>query len=247
LLTLLDLLDKNIPGKSSTFAVVGERTPENRDEILAGRLLAFTAEINPHMASNQFENSRVSEGTLRAGSQAPQDVKAATTEPEISNMIAEGSPASPEPSITVTNLPKMRGLVAASTLSGYRVLKAGGEELGNIEEVMLDLKGGQIAYAVLSFSGFPGIGNKRFPVPWSALQIDPGEQAFVLDIDRQTLEGAPDFDKDNWPDMADPAFSRVLHKHYGTAPYWERTAADAGNSSRGEHPPASRYQPEMRH
>jgi len=209
------------------------------------------------MASNQFENSRTSEGTLRTERRTSQGAGASTTEPEISDMIAEGGPASPDPGIpgtdrsvtdrTMVNRPKIRGLVAASTLIGDRVLKPAGEELGNIEEIMLDLKSGQIAYAVLSFSGFPGIANKRFPVPWNALQIDPGEQAFVLDIDRQTLEGAPDFDKDNWPDMADPAFGRVVHKHYGTTPYWERSAADAANSTRGEHLQAPRYQPEVRH
>jgi sporulation protein YlmC with PRC-barrel domain len=157
------------------------------------------------MESNQFENSRVSDAT-----------------PEISNMITEGSPAPPEADVAAPDRPKTHRLSPASTLMGARVLKsASGEELGHVEEIMLDLKSGRIAYAVLSFSGFPAIGNKRFPVPWNALEIDRDE--FILDMDRRTLEGAPDFDKDNWPDMADPAFSRVLHTHYGAAPYWRHT------------------------
>jgi sporulation protein YlmC with PRC-barrel domain len=203
------------------------------------------------MATNQFENSRVSEGTLRTERRESQDRNSKLAETEISNMIAEGSPASPAGNIPTAERPvsgraKIRGLVAASTLIGDRVLKPEGEELGNIEEIMVDIKSGQIAYAVLSFSGFPGIRNKRFPVPWNALQIDTGEQAFTLDIDRSTLEGAPDFDKENWPDMADPAFGRVVHKHYGTTPYWERTASSPGNSTQGKHLPASRHQAEMR-
>ena len=160
------------------------------------------------MASNQFENSRVSEGTLRP---TPQD---AVTDREVSDMIAEGGPALPASGT--------RGVSAASTLLGRRVLTAAGEQLGNIEEIMLDLRNGRIAYAVLSFSGFPGIANKRFPVPWNALRVDPAE--FILDIERKTFEGAPDFDKDNWPDMADPAFGRAVHKHYGQRPYWETTS-----------------------
>jgi len=184
------------------------------------------------MATNQFENSRVSEGTQQTERHASQEGDSTTTEPEISNMIAEGGPASREGAMLPMDCPRIRGLVAASTLIGNRVLKPEGEELGNIEEIMLDLKSGQIAYAVLSLRGFPGIGNKRFPVPWNALQIDPGEQDFVLEIDRKTLEGVPDFDKDNWPDMADLAFGRVLHKHYGTTPYWEHTAAAAGKSAK---------------
>jgi sporulation protein YlmC with PRC-barrel domain len=187
------------------------------------------------MASNQFENSRVSEGTLRS---TPQD---AVTAREISDMIAEGGPALPVGAVPIGT----RGISAASTLLGHRVLTAAGKELGNIEEIMLDLRNGRIAYAVLSFSGFPGIANKRFPVPWNALRIDPAE--FILDIDRKTFEGAPDFDKDDWPDMADPAFGRAVHKHYGQRPYWEHNAADTGIPLRGRREPSSDRRAETRH
>jgi sporulation protein YlmC with PRC-barrel domain len=203
------------------------------------------------MATNQFENSRVSEGSLRTERRASRESDSTTAEPEISNMIAEGGPsASGEATIAPTDRPRIRGVVAASTLIGNRVLTAAGEELGNIEEIMLDVKSGQIAYAVLSFSGFPGIANKRFPVPWNALQIDPGEQDFVLEIDRKTLEGVPDFDKDNWPDMADLAFGRIVHKHYGTTPYWERTQAAGGTRMarrRLDREPTTGYRAETRH
>jgi sporulation protein YlmC with PRC-barrel domain len=115
----------------------------------------------------------------------------------------------------------MRRLSPASTLLGDHVRNPAGEELGNIEEIMLDPESGCIAYAVLSFGGFLGISQKRFPVPWAALHVDEGEHDFVLDMDRKTLEGAPDFDKDDWPDMADPAFARVIHTHYCRQPCWE--------------------------
>src|SRR5580704_14822976 len=178
------------------------------------------------MASNQFENSRISEGTLRSERPAQRD---AIIDGEISDMIAEGGPADAVPTVSQVGMGDgARSISAASTLLGRRVLTAAGKELGNIEEIMLDLKDGRIAYAILSFSGFPGIANKRFPVPWNALRIDPSE--FILEIDRKTFEGAPDFDKDNWPDMTDPAFGRVVHKHYGQRPYWERAGADGGVS-----------------
>jgi sporulation protein YlmC with PRC-barrel domain len=203
------------------------------------------------MATNKFENSRVSEGTLQTGAQhdgnalkesraiSRDDVRDGFAEPpvskegnstamEVSDMIAEGGPVPTDRNIATASRLRMPGVVAASTLVGHPVLKSGGEQLGNIEEIMLDLKSGRIAYAVLSFTGFPAIGNKRFPVPWNTLQIHLGEREFVLDVDVKTLEGAPNFDKDNWPDMADPAFERVVHKHYGTAPYWEHTVAGAG-------------------
>jgi sporulation protein YlmC with PRC-barrel domain len=190
------------------------------------------------MAGKQFENSRVSEGTLRP---TPQD---ATPDSEISDMIAEGGPAFPAGAMPIVPV-GTGGVSAASTLLGHRVLTAAGEELGNIEEIMLDLRNGRIAYAVLSFSGFPGIANKRFPVPWNALRIDPGE--FILDIDRKTFEGAPDFDKENWPDMGDPAFGRAVHKHYGQRPYWEHTAADAGVPLRLRREATSDRRAEARH
>jgi sporulation protein YlmC with PRC-barrel domain len=203
--------------------------------------------VQLYMESTQFDNSRVSDAMLRTERPALQA--------EISNMIAEGSPVPPpEPGIAETGQPKMHRLAAGNTLIGTRVLKsAAGEELGNIEEIMLDLKDGRIAYAVLSFSGFPGIGNKRFSVPWSALEIVQDE--FILDIDRRTLEGAPDFDKSNWPDMADPAFGRVVHKHYGSMPYWQHTVPDAGDFTgekqlpdrSREYEPTAGYQSGSRH
>jgi len=166
------------------------------------------------MASNQFENSRVSEGTLRTD----------RTQSEIANMIAEGGPAPQE------DRPAIRSIAGASTLLGHSVMSSAGEGRGNIEEIMLDLRNGRIAYAVLSFSGFPGIANSRFPVPWNALQIVRDE--FILDLDRKTLEGAPHFDRENWPDMADPAFGRLVQRYYGgTRPDWQETVTDAGNSS----------------
>ncbi len=86
---------------------------------------------------------------------------------------------------------------------------------------MLDLESGQIAYAVLSFGGFLGIGDKLFAVPWKALELNSAEREFILDVDKKTLENAPGFDKDNWPDMADETWISNLHAHYGSAPYWD--------------------------
>ncbi len=65
-------------------------------------------------------------------------------------------------------------VLSASTLTGDRVRNAAGEDLGKVEEIMLDVPGGRIAYAVLSFGGMLGIGDKLFAVPWSALRLDTG-------------------------------------------------------------------------
>ena len=94
-----------------------------------------------------------------------------------------------------------------------------GENLGEIEELMIDLENGRVAYAVVSFGGFVGIGNKLFAVPFEALELDAENHCFVLDVPREKLEKAPGFDKDKWPDFADPRFRRA-----GLPPLRDRSA-----------------------
>jgi sporulation protein YlmC with PRC-barrel domain len=98
---------------------------------------------------------------------------------------------------------KYRRVLAASTLAGDSVRNSAGEDLGKVDEIMIDIPSGRVAYAVLSFGGVLGMGNKLFAVPWSALTVDEDEKCFVLDVNQKTLESAPGFDKDHWPDMAD--------------------------------------------
>ena len=90
----------------------------------------------------------------------------------------------------------------ADTLIGDSVVNGAGEDLGEIKAIMLDVESGRIAYAVLSFGGILGMGNKLFAIPWSALTLDAGEKRFVLDIAKDRLDNAPGFDKDSWPTMA---------------------------------------------
>lgn len=126
---------------------------------------------------------------------------------------------------------KFRRILSASTLAGDSVKNSAGEDLGKIDQIMIDLPSGRVAYAVLSFGGVLKIGNKLFAVPWSALRVDEDEKCFVLEVDQRTLETAPGFDKDNWPDMADVTWGSQIFKHYGITPYWEETAG--GRTMRG--------------
>jgi sporulation protein YlmC with PRC-barrel domain len=119
---------------------------------------------------------------------------------------------------------RYRRVMSAGTLAGDGVRNAAGDDLGKIEEIMLDVPSGRVAYAVLSFGGFLGMGNKLFAVPWNALTLDEQEHQFILNVDKQVLENAPGFDKDNWPDMADPNWSSEIYSHYGYTPDWETDA-----------------------
>jgi len=112
-------------------------------------------------------------------------------------------------------------LMTASTLEGDKVVNRQGDDLGEIDEIMIDVPRGRVAYAVMSAGGFLGMGEKLFAIPWNALTLDTDNKCFVLDVDKQRLEDAPGFDKDNWPSTPDTEFATRLHSYYGTRPYWE--------------------------
>jgi len=105
--------------------------------------------------------------------------------------------------------------MAADTLTKEKVVNEAGEVLGEIKHIMLDVTNGLIAYAVLSFGGFLGLGDKLFAVPWTALALDVENKWFVLNIDKKKLRDAPGFDKDHWPVMADPAWASQVRAYYG--------------------------------
>ena len=83
---------------------------------------------------------------------------------------------------------RYRRVLSASTLSGDHVQNAAGEDLGKVDEIMIDIVSGKVAYAVLSFGGFLRMGNKLFALPWSALSVDEDKKCFVLDINKTRLE-----------------------------------------------------------
>lgn len=107
-----------------------------------------------------------------------------------------------------------RRFMSAGSLIGDKVYNAQGEHLGKIEEIMLDTVDGKVGYAVLSFGGFLGVGDKLFAIPWAQLSLDEANKCFILNIDKERLQAAPGFDKDNWPDMADPTWSNRIRDYY---------------------------------
>lgn len=110
-------------------------------------------------------------------------------------------------------------LMCASTLTGNDVYNHKDEDLGDVKEFMLDTRTGRVAYAVLSFGGFLGMGDKLFAVPFNALKLDTVNKRFTLDVEKSRLESAPGFNKDSWPNMADQTWADSIHAWYGTKPY----------------------------
>ena len=116
------------------------------------------------------------------------------------------------------------GIVESDDIVGCRVENPKGENLGKIESIMLDLSEGRVIYAVLSFGGFLGMGDKLFPVPVDALSFRANEKGKVerciIDVDKETLKNAPGYDKDNLPSTADRSFASSVYTYYGFTPWW---------------------------
>jgi hypothetical protein len=117
-------------------------------------------------------------------------------------------------------------VLSSKTLTGNRVKNLQGEDLGNIEDLAIDIDSGRIAYAVLSFGGFLGLGDKLFAIPWEALSLETREgvltsdRIFILNVDKERLENAPGFEKNNWPNMGDRNWGNDIYSYYGYRPYW---------------------------
>jgi sporulation protein YlmC with PRC-barrel domain len=107
-------------------------------------------------------------------------------------------------------------LMGANTLLGNDVYNRDGQDLGDIKEFMIDMASGKIAYAVLSFGGLLGLGDKLFAVPWAALTLDTVNKRFTLNVPKEVLKNAPGFEKHRWPSMSDKTWASGVHEFYGT-------------------------------
>jgi sporulation protein YlmC with PRC-barrel domain len=106
-------------------------------------------------------------------------------------------------------------LLSSGSLTGTKVVNRSGEDLGHLEELMVDLSDGRVAYAVVSFGGILGIGNKLFAVPWEALNVDQEKEQIIMNANKESLENAPGFDKNNWPNSASRNWLDEVYNYYG--------------------------------
>jgi len=111
-------------------------------------------------------------------------------------------------------------LIAGSKVAGTSVYDTQGGKLGVIDDVMIDKETGRIAYAVMSFGGFLGIGDRHHPLPWSTLHYDRAVGGYVVNLDRRQLEGAPAYADDEDIQWDDEAWGRRVHDYYRAEPYW---------------------------
>jgi len=106
----------------------------------------------------------------------------------------------------------------ASAFIGSRVENSQGESLGTISDIVLEPSEGRIRYVALSYGGVLGLGGKLFAIPWNALALQPDGKTFLLNVDKQLLETAPGFNKDNWPQRPDATLQAAMRAPLGTMP-----------------------------
>lgn len=111
----------------------------------------------------------------------------------------------------------MSSVISSTDVNGTTVYSPTGEHLGSIDHLMIDKQSGNVAYAVMGFGGFLGMGEAHHPVPWRKLSYDTGLNGYVTDITKEQLEGAP-ARPENWQD--DRNWATSVYGYYGVAPYW---------------------------
>ena len=115
----------------------------------------------------------------------------------------------------------MYGVVPASKIIGETVVNRQSENLGKIDELVIDAKKNRVLYAVLSFGGLMGMGNKLFAMPWEAFEFSTTENKLILNVDKEKLKAAPGFEKgDKWPDFKDKLWGESIYNYYNFVPPW---------------------------
>lgn len=108
-------------------------------------------------------------------------------------------------------------LVSSADVDGTEVYGRDGSHIGSIDHLMIDKQSGKVAYAVMGFGGFLGLGEDHHPIPWGRLNYDTAKGGFVTDVTEEEVSGAPR-ESDNW--YADRDWERRAHDHYGATGYW---------------------------
>jgi hypothetical protein len=111
-------------------------------------------------------------------------------------------------------------LIGSDKVQGTPVYRSNGERIGTIERVMIDKLSGKVAYAVMSFGGFMGIGEDYYPLPWSLLAYNERLDGYEVNVSEQQLKGAPKYSRHETWDWSDRARDRKVSAYYDVTPFW---------------------------
>ncbi|HEX6978203.1 MAG TPA: PRC-barrel domain-containing protein [Alphaproteobacteria bacterium] len=117
-------------------------------------------------------------------------------------------------------------LAPTQELIGRDVVDTTGQKIGSIRGLIVDITGGQIAFAIVRMGGFLGIGTREHAVPWRTVTRTPNDQSLTLSIPRARLETAPRFDIDAWNDVVPIEWATSIFTYFGVEPYWEAAARE---------------------
>lgn len=112
-------------------------------------------------------------------------------------------------------------IVPTTKLEMYDVVNPEGEDLGQVQNFMLDMANGRISFITVAFGGILGFSDKWFALPWDILVWSPDNKKFVVNMPRTVLKNAPGIDKKKWPDEVDLSWLNQCYTYYGCTPYWE--------------------------
>lgn len=159
---------------------------------------------------------------------AEKEHKIKSTEPTVEKRQPAASTPAPGQERVTTQMQPATEILKIRKIIGMTVENTQGSNLGEINDVVVDPSDGSIVYVVVEAGGFLGLGEKFFAIPWGAFQTlsdddDRGElDRLVLDVDKDRLQNAPGFDKDNWPNMADAQWGATVHSYYDQQDQWAR-------------------------
>ena len=108
-------------------------------------------------------------------------------------------------------------LIESDRVEGTNVYRSDGTKIGSIERVMIGKGDGRVAYAVLGFGGFLGIGDDHYPLPWQSLKYDTSLGGYITGVTAAQLEGAPKYGNDNAWNWGDTSRTRAVNDYYGVA------------------------------
>lgn len=111
-------------------------------------------------------------------------------------------------------------LISSKEVSGTDVYNKAGEKLGSVEDIMIDRVSGRAIYAVMSFGGFLGMGQKHHPLPWATLKFDEVKDGYVVNLDKKQLLAAPTYEytpEFRWT----PDYGREVDAYYDAPSYWQ--------------------------
>jgi len=116
-------------------------------------------------------------------------------------------------------------LITTDRVNGTPVFNLAGERIGTIDNLSIDKTSGQVIYALLSFGGFLGIGERFHPLPWKVLDYDAVREGYVVPLDKAQLQAAPSYTQDELEAFGagDQTYRDRLFAYYGSygaAPYW---------------------------